>query len=133
MSALTILVAEDSPETLEVIAFCLRGNGHDVVCASGGREAITLLQDRNFDLVITDLLMPDADGMEVIMATREHQPSAAIIAMSGGGEFFSAKHLLNLAGALGADETLAKPFSQPALLEKIDRACGRNRVLAGAA
>jgi CheY-like chemotaxis protein len=133
MNPLSILVADDTPETLEVISFCLRNCGHAVLCARGGREAITLLQDRNFDLVITDLLMPDADGMEVIMAVREHQPSASIIAMSGGGEFFSSRHLLNLAASLGADEKLTKPFSRDVLLAAVDRASGANRVLAGAA
>lgn len=133
MNPTSILLVDDAPETLEVMAQCLSGDGYHVTCAAGGKEAISLLQDRNFDLVITDLLMPDTDGMEVIMAVRRYQPSARTIAMSGGGEYFPASQLLNLATTLGADEQLMKPFSRADLFEAIDRAAGVTTTLAGAA
>ena len=133
MNPISILVVDDASDTLEVITMCLRECGHVVTCASGGRAAIALLEDRHFDLIITDLLMPDSDGMEVIMAARQTQPAAQIIAMTGGGDFFSARHLLNLAGALGADERLTKPFSRATLLDAVDRACANTVTFAGAA
>jgi CheY-like chemotaxis protein len=130
MNPISILVADDATDTLEVIAMCLRDSGHDVTCATGGRQAMSLIEDRHFDLIITDILMPDADGMEVIMAARRNQPDAQVIAMSGGGDFFSARHLLNLARALGADQKLTKPFSRATLLETIDRVCSTEVVFA---
>ena len=133
MNPISILVADDSDETLEVISMCLRSLGHDVTTATGGKAAMTLIEDRHFDLVITDLLMPDVDGMQVIMAVRQNQPRAQVIAMSGGGDFFSARHLLNLAAALGADEKLTKPFSRTTLIETVQRLQGAETVLAGAA
>ncbi len=135
MNSISILVVDDAPEALEVIAQCLRDLGHRVTTAATGRQAIMLLQEsgQEFDLLITDLLMPDADGVQVIMAARRSQPLASIIAMSGGGEFFAPHYLLNLAGTLGADEKLTKPFSCGQLVDAIHRACRCQPVLAGAA
>jgi CheY-like chemotaxis protein len=133
MNPTSILLVDDATDTLEVMAQCLSGDGYHVTCAVGGKEAISLLQDRNFDLVITDLLMPDTDGMEVLMAVRRYQPEARTIAMSGGGEYFPAWQLLNLAKTLGADEQLLNPFSRRDLFDAIDRACDATTALAGAA
>lgn len=132
MNPISILVVDDATDTLEVIAQCLRNCGHHVTCVSGGLQAISILQDRYFDLVVTDLLMPDADGMQVIMAVRQYQPNAHVIAMSGGGDFFSGRNLLRLAGTLGAVEQLQKPFSRETLLSAIQRVCAPE-TLAGAA
>ncbi len=133
MNPTSILLVDDAPDTLEVMAQCLRADGHDVTCAAGGREAISLVQDRSFDLVITDLLMPDSDGMEVLMAVRRYLPTARTIAMTGGGEYFPARQLLSLGSALGADEQLTKPFSRADLCDAIDRVYGTSSALAGAA
>jgi CheY-like chemotaxis protein len=133
MNPISILIVDDVSETLEVMSQCLGDLGHDVTCASGGREAIELLEGRRFDLVITDVLMPDADGMQVIMGVRKTQPTTLVIAMSGGGDFLGGRDLLNLADALGADAGLMKPFSRLELLEAIERVCTTPVVLEGAA
>lgn len=133
MSPLSILVADDTPETRDVIAYCLAKQGHDVAVAAGGNEAISLVQDRAFDLVITDILMPDADGMQVIAEVRKHAPDAAIIAMTGGGDYMSADFLLRVAGRLGASAQLAKPFSQAQLLGAIESIFTSAPALVGAA
>ena len=133
MNAISILLVDDTRETLEVMAQCLRALGHQVTTANGGREATEIMEDRVFDLVITDLLMPDTDGVQVITAARRWQPTARIIAMTGGGEFLTARCLLKLAGTLGADEQLTKPFTRAQLIGAIERACGVEPVLVGAA
>lgn len=130
MNPISILVVDDATDALEVIGICLRESGHAVTCVSAGREAISLLEDRHFDLIVTDILMPDTDGMQVIMAARQHQPQAQVIAMSGGGDFFSARHLLKLGGALGADMQLTKPFSRATLLSAIDQVRSAETVFA---
>lgn len=96
-------------------------HGYAVTVASGGREGIELLDETAFDVVVTDLLMDDADGIEVITAVRRHQPMARIVAMSGGGEYMSADFLLRIAATIGADACLRKPFSEEALLAAVGR------------
>lgn len=133
MPTLSILVADDAADTRNAIAECLRTMGHEVTCAAGGNQAIERLADRSFDLLITDLLMPDADGLQVIMEARKSQPGLRVIAMSGGGDYFSSTELLKLAGALGADVQLRKPFSREQLLDAVEPVCGIQREFAGAA
>lgn len=133
MNRISILVVDDASDTLDVIAQCLSTTGHEVTCASGGRQAISLMEEQHFDLVITDLLMPDSDGMQVIMAARKTQPDASVVAMSGGGEYFPARYLLKLATALGADGQLMKPFTRTQLLDTVDQVCGSHSEFVGAA
>jgi CheY-like chemotaxis protein len=130
---LSILVVDDNAETRETIALCLRTLGYAVTSAADGREAIAEIHARSFDLVITDVLMPEVDGTEVIVAARRCQPNARIIAMSGGGDYFCAEDLLKVGRLLGAGMQLQKPFSRDQLLDSIERLCGNRQVLAGAA
>jgi CheY-like chemotaxis protein len=116
----SILVADDNSDTREALSLCLRMSGHHVTCVADGKQAIDALAHDQFDLVITDLLMPYADGFEVIMATGRSQPNAGVIAMSGGGEYLGATDLLNTGRLLGADAHLQKPFSREQLLEAIE-------------
>ena len=114
-----ILVADDQPEMVEVIACWLRGAGHCVVCAHSGREAATILRSFDVDVLITDILMPDGDGLELIQAARSRTPVPRIIAMSGGGKFLSARDCLGIAHGFGAAACLAKPFAPEELLAAI--------------
>lgn len=117
----TILIADDDSEARFTLSLCLSTLGHDVVCVSNGRQAMRAIEERPFDVIITDMLMPEADGVEVIIAARQAQPHAAIIAISGGGEFFAAEELLKSGRLLGADAQLQKPFSRTQLLEAVNR------------
>lgn len=92
---------------------------HLVLEASNGKEAINKFKPAVTDLVITDLIMPDEDGLKVIMKIREIKPGIKIIAISGGGKAGPGNYL-NLARALGADEVFSKPFSMNDLINKID-------------
>ena len=89
-----------------------------MTAAAGGAEALKLSCKGPFDLVITDLIMPEKEGLETIMALRRQSPTTKIIAMSGGGRN-SGKDYLAIARLLGAQRTLAKPFSNAELLAAV--------------
>lgn len=114
----TILVADDDPVILRIVCAHLRGAGHEVTAAAGGAEALKLSGKGPFDLVITDLIMPEGEGIETIIALRRQAPTTKIIAMSGGGRN-SGKDYLVIARFLGAQRTLDKPFSKDELLEAV--------------
>jgi CheY-like chemotaxis protein len=107
-----ILVVEDSDDLRKAIGDMLELGGHEVVLAGSGKKAVQLCQQKSFDLVITDLSMPDMDGLELIRSLRGSQKDLPILAVSGifSGQFFKAAKLL---GAVG---TLEKPFKPRELL-----------------
>jgi two-component system chemotaxis response regulator CheY len=104
-----ILVVDDDPLVRDYLRLKLEGAGYVITCACDGAEAIRVIASRRFDLVLTDLLMPEKDGFEVIGEVRRQQPEARIIAMSGGGSR-SRMDYLDLAESFGA-YPLRKPFS----------------------
>ena len=89
--------------------------------AADGRQALRAVLSRGCDLVITDINMPEMDGIEVIMALSERRPGLPIIAISGGGRL-PKDLLLTSADMLGAVTTLAKPFDIPDLIAAVERA-----------
>ena len=93
---------------------------YKVVSAGNGREGVAALQKEPFDLVITDILMPDQEGIETIRAIRRLSPGVPIIAISGGGRF-SGPDYLALAEKFGASKTIPKPFEPAALLNSIEQ------------
>ena len=115
-----ILVVDDNNELREMTSRVLRNAGHIVTGATNGNEATRLVQDNTFDLVITDLVMPEKDGIETIMELHRKIPALKIIAMSGGG-LIAPENYLVFAQQLGAAQTLAKPFPRDELLAAVDR------------
>ena len=118
-----ILLVDDNAELLKLQGEVLRREGHVVTMATEGNEALLLVQNSVFDLVITDLVMPVREGIETIVELRRIAPSLKIIAMSGGGKV-DAKDYLTIARQLGAVQTLAKPFSKKDLLEAVSGVLG---------
>jgi CheY-like chemotaxis protein len=105
----TIMVVDDEPQMRRLMRRVLEAGGHEVLKASGGEEALDLLGRRPVDLVITDIVMPEMDGLELIRAIRGGAPAQKILAVSGGGQ--SGRMLyLDLAEKLGADGVVRKPF-----------------------
>ena len=84
-------------------------DGHLVTEAENGRKAVRALRDGGVDLVITDIIMPEQEGMETITEIRRTRPEVKIIAISGGGQRLS-MDVLPMAERLGADLTIEKPF-----------------------
>lgn len=107
-----ILIVEDERALAEALARYLRSQGHEVRKTASAREAARIAGD--MDLVLTDINMPDMDGIELIIELREHCPEVPVIAMSGGG-LFDKRMLLDAAGTLGAVRLLEKPFGLDAL------------------
>ena len=115
-----ILVIDDEDALRLIIRRILERAGHSVLDASDGREGVALTQAQDFDLIITDLLMPEMDGIETIREIRARGISIPILAMSGGGSSeASARLFLGAAAKLGANAILAKPFRAAELLQSI--------------
>jgi CheY-like chemotaxis protein len=114
-----ILVIEDDVQFREMLVQMLRLDGHEVAIAVDGSEALTLLQSVKPDLIITDILMPNLDGIEIIMDLSRRGADIPIIAMSGGRRAVTATFNLASAEVLGVAATLAKPFARADLREAI--------------
>lgn len=114
-----ILIVEDDKDLREMLKISLLKRKYTVMEASDGKEAILRFKSAVTDLVITDLIMPDEDGLKVIMKIRELKRDIKIIAISGGGKVGPGNYL-NVARALGADEVLPKPFSMNEIISRID-------------
>ncbi|HPM24729.1 MAG TPA: response regulator [Phycisphaerae bacterium] len=108
----SILIADDDDAIRQVMRIALQQAGYDVCEATNGAEAIRAMHATPFDLVITDVLMPESDGLEMIMHVRRQNPNIKVLAISGAD---NALFLANAAG-LGATQVLRKPFRVSALL-----------------
>ena len=113
-----ILLIDDDMLARDMLRQMLERAGYDVVEAVGGREGLQHYQATAIDLIITDILMPDQDGLETIQELRRLDPEAKIIAISGGGQS-RLLDLLLIAAKLGAQCTLQKPLVRQELLEAI--------------
>ena len=113
-----ILVIDDDDMVRDSLAVVLRGQGYDVYTASDGYRGMSVFASARPDMVVTDILMPDQEGIETIRRMRLEYPEIKIIAMSGGGRIIDID-VLDLASKLGADAVLAKPFDPEHLLRRI--------------
>ncbi len=119
-----ILLIEDDEDFRAFAAAGLRRRGHAVTDVSSGRPVVAESGTPNigaaFDVVITDIVMPDIDGLEVIRSIKATNPLCKIIAMSAGGRVNGSGLYLHLADALGADSTLRKPFAISELCNAVE-------------
>ena len=113
-----ILIIDDDAALRTTLRELLAGQGYEVIEASDGREGLQHYLGTPVDLVITDLLMPEHEGVETIHALQRVNPSVKIIAVTGGGQT-GRMDFLAVATALGAQRTFRKPFRQQALLEAV--------------
>jgi len=110
----SILIIDDDASVRRMLRLALERDGHAVVEARNGAEGVLLYRTAAADLVITDLFMPEQDGIETIQQLREEFADSRILAISGGASTGAAGPLTD-ARLFGADATLAKPFSIEAL------------------
>jgi DNA-binding response OmpR family regulator len=108
-----ILIVDDNEDNRLTMAKLLELGGHEVAVAADGEKALSLQKAAPFDLLITDIFMPDKDGVETIREFHQKYPATRIIAMSGGGSF--TVDYLTLSLEIGADKVLKKPFDADAL------------------
>jgi DNA-binding NtrC family response regulator len=113
--AIRILVVDDDPGVREVVRMMLESSGYEVQVAVNGKEALACLAKEQFQVIITDLVMPEQEGIETIKVIRREYPALKVIAMSGafGGDY------LRIAGFLGAHGTLAKPLGMQNVLKVV--------------
>ena len=114
-----ILLVDDDAHLVKAQSEFLRRAGHAVSTAANGKEAMDLVADNDFDLVITDIIMPEKEGLETIAELRRKAPKIKIIAMSGGTIWMGSKDSLSMARMFGASLTLAKPFSGETLIAAV--------------
>lgn len=114
-----ILVADDHEDTLSFMQAALEKAGYEVQTAQDGAQAVALQRKRSADLLITDIFMPEQDGIETLSQFRTHFPETKIIAISAGGT--STRDYLASAALHGADATLRKPFDADQLLDTVRR------------
>jgi len=115
-----IIVIDDEPALRATVRKILERAGHTVRDADNGEKGIRLHREHPADLVITDLFMPDKEGIETIQELKESSRERPNLAVSGGSKYFDASGPLSDAELLGADGVLAKPFGVEELQRRVD-------------
>ena len=121
----TVLLIEDDAIMLRTLGRAFQREGCRIVGARDGDEGLTRFLERTPDLVVTDILMPNREGVETIVAMKAKAPDVKILAISGGGRL-GAEQVLELASRLGADAVLPKPFRSGEMLAVARRLLDRN-------
>ena len=116
-----ILIIDDEPDLREAIKVALERMGHQIDAAENGDQGLAAVRSRAFDLVVTDVLMPEVDGLVVIQTINRERPDLRILAMSGGGSRVPATYNLTVADKFGADAVLPKPFGVEELENVVTR------------
>jgi DNA-binding NtrC family response regulator len=114
-----ILVIDDDASVRSAMTQTLVDAGYETSSASGGEEGVSIVGETPIDLVVTDIFMPDRDGVEIILELRRDYPDMGIVAVSGGGTLRMGNYL-PAARKLGAQRTLEKPFSSEQLLSAVE-------------
>jgi CheY-like chemotaxis protein len=116
-----VLVIDDSASALQTVEMILADAGYEVVTCTGGKSAVQMLRREAFDLIVTDIYMPERDGLEVIRESRRICPNVPVVAMSG---VTGKRSMLAAARHLGACQTVLKPCSKASLLDAVAAALG---------
>lgn len=121
-----ILVVDDEIEIRDILREILERAGHEVSEASDGGEALRLTEREPFDMVVTDIVIPTKNGLEVILKLRKDSPATPVVAMSGFFVNYPDHEIeyLSAAKAFGCRHVLKKPFSRREVLETVGAALG---------
>lgn len=115
-----ILLVDDNQAFLDMLKEYLDDNNYDVVCSNNGNEAQEQFEIFHPDIIVTDIVMPEVDGIELLLTLRKINPDIRIIAMSGGNRGHAESYLI-MAEKLGANVVLNKPFELPDFLAEIKK------------
>lgn len=118
-----ILIIDDDVQILDMLRQTLEHEGYEVMEAPNGKEGVRLYREDQADLIITDIIMPEKEGIETIMEIKRDFPDVKIIAISGGGRV-DPEEYLHMAEKLGAKRTFAKPVEREDLLKAIQELIG---------
>jgi DNA-binding NtrC family response regulator len=113
-----ILVIDDDESITSLLRMVLERHGYEVITAANGREGIRLFEELPADLVVSDILMPEMDGLEALQELRRISPNLKLIAVSGGGARLK-MDVLKVAEYLGASATFEKPYKIDDILAAI--------------
>jgi len=116
-----ILIIDDDDALRQIVKAALEADGHSTVSAGDGVEGVSQFRDGCFDLVMSDVFMPNQDGIQTISEIRESDLAVPIIVVSAGASFVNSSDILADAAALGANEVLCKPFSIAELRAVVSR------------
>jgi CheY-like chemotaxis protein len=122
--AATVLVVDDDPMVLQAVVIILEDRGFKVLTAVDGVQGLRLYRKHRPDLVLTDIIMPEKEGLALTRELRREFPDARIVGMSGGGRMGNSDYV-TIARALGADAGLYKPFDDEELVETLRMVLGR--------
>lgn len=114
----TILIIEDDTEVRAYLDSLLERSGYDTHTAANGKEGVAIFKSADIDVVITDIIMPEKDGIETIMDMKRARRDLKVIAISGGGRA-EPENYLHSARLLGADRTIKKPFTNEDILTAV--------------
>lgn len=112
-----ILVIDDNPAMRDMLIETLVAIGHETYGAATGMNVATLMRAHPADIVITDILMPEKDGLETIAELRSGQPQVKIIAISGDPKDWK---VLNMAKKIGAHQIMSKPFTSQEIVAVVE-------------
>ena len=118
-----ILIMDDDVQVLAMLGQTLEREGYEVVTAANGEEGVRLYREDPSDLIITDLIMPEKEGLETIRELKRDFPDVKIIAIAGGGQI-DPENYFPLAEKFGARRTFTKPVERKALLKAIRELIG---------
>lgn len=113
-----ILIVDDNKKFLGMLSEFLGENGYDVESSDNGSEALKKFAEFIPDIVVTDIVMPDIDGIELLLQLRKINPEVKVIVMSGGNRGHADAYL-HMADKLGANAALSKPFELAELMQEI--------------
>ncbi len=116
-----VLVIDDSSDIRVLLTDLLEEAGASVIACEDGKEAISQLDRGEFDLVVTDILMPKKDGVSVIRTLKEGKKPIPVLVISGGSQTLSSHWLLKITQTLGVEAVLHKPFEPDELLTTVSR------------
>ena len=118
-----ILVIDDDDDVRSALRRRLEQTGYEVITAADGADGIRLFRESPVDLIITDIIMPELNGITAILELKQESPDVKIIAISGGG-FIEAEEYLYMARVVGVERTFTKPFAGDELLKAVGEILG---------
>ncbi len=120
----SILIIDDEPQVRLMLRMKLEAHGYEVKDADDGRKGLRLYREDPTDLIITDLIMPEKEGIETISEVKSEFPDVKVIAISGGGRF-GPDGYLDIAKGIGAERTFSKPIELNELIKAVEELIGR--------
>lgn len=117
-----LLVVDDEEMLRSLLTRTLEREGYSVTTASGGREAVECLKKSRYQILVSDVKMPEMNGFELLKFAKEKDPKMAVVMMTAFGDNFTVKEAI----MLGADEYVIKPFKSADILTAVERAWWRS-------